>query len=90
MSLKSELQKLIRERGYMSIDDIEAYCKRNNYKLSNAERRLRSSESPMIEAVRKDNYIIGYRPKRYNETIVAQINAVTPREIKVEHPTLFS
>lgn len=64
MSLKSELQKIIRERGYMSTAQVEEYCKAHRYKLSNAERRLRESESPNVEAVKEKGYIIGYKPKR--------------------------
>jgi len=48
----------------MSIDEVEVYCKANKYKLSNAERRLRPSESPMIAAVEEKGYIVGYRTKR--------------------------
>ena len=62
-SLKNELQRIIRERGYLSTNQVEAYCKEHGYKMSNAERRLRVSDSPMIEAVTKNGAIIGYRPK---------------------------
>lgn len=64
MSLIKELNRIIRERDYMSVDQIEAYCKEHRYKLSNAERRLRASESPNVEAVRDKGYIIGYRPRK--------------------------
>lgn len=88
MSLKSDLQRIIWERGYISIDQVEAYCKEHRYKLSNAERRLRESESPIIEAVRERGYIIGYKPKR-NAEIMKKVNAInaTPAYKPVEVKT---
>ena len=63
MSLKTTLNQIIRERngGTVSINEIEAFCHKANYKLSNAERRLRPSESPGIERVIKNGAIVGYR-----------------------------
>lgn len=68
MSLKSNLNQIIRDRngGVVSIDEIAAYCKKASYKLSNAERRLRRSDSPDIEPVYnpKKTAIVGYRARQ--------------------------
>lgn len=63
MSLKSSLNQIIKDRngGIVSLAEIEAYCHQAHYKLSNAERRLRPSESPNIERLVKNGAIIGYR-----------------------------
>ena len=66
MSLKALLQSEIKRRGYLSIQELEDFARRENKKLSNAERRLRPSESPMIEKVmdERNHHIIGYRYKQ--------------------------
>lgn len=65
MSLKTRLTQIIREANgrTVSLNQIEAVCKQENFKLSNAERRLRHSESPDIFPVynEKKTAIIGYR-----------------------------
>ena len=64
-SLKTKLNDLIKSRngGIVTINEIEYLCKENQYKMSNAERRLRASESPNIVRVMKHGAIIGYRWK---------------------------
>ena len=42
-------------------DTIKQLCKTWGYRESNAERRLRMSESPNIERLMKNGAIIGYR-----------------------------
>jgi|TARA_Y100000034_G_scaffold130247_1_gene188197 hypothetical protein len=61
MGLKKELTTWIRNQGEVSYKEIEEYCKENYYKVSNAERCLRPSSSPQIEAIKKKRYITGYR-----------------------------
>jgi len=65
MSLKSELNQIIKDRngGVVTLKEIEDYCHKASYKLSNAERRLRPSESPNIAPVwnKKHTAIIGYK-----------------------------
>lgn len=63
MSLKSQLTQLIKSRSgtMVSINEIYLLCQTESYKLSNAERRLRPSESPNVERVFKNGAIIGYR-----------------------------
>lgn len=63
MSLKTNLQQIIKDRNgeIFTLTELEAYCHKYPAKLSNAERRLRSSESPNIEKVFKNNAIVGYR-----------------------------
>lgn len=66
MSLKLALNQILKNHSpqTMTLAELEAYCKLSGYKLSNAERRLRPSESPNIERVFKNGAIIGYRWKQ--------------------------
>jgi len=65
MSLKQQLHDWIKRDGYVPYQDIKQACENGSlgqyYKISNAERRLRQSESPLIESVKEKNYIKGYR-----------------------------
>ena len=61
MSLKSKLNEAIKQKGYMSFDEVKRYTEELGYKLSNAERRLRRSESPNLERVMKKGAIVGYK-----------------------------
>ena len=91
MSLRSNLITLIWQRGYLSLDDIEAYCKVHRFKLSNAERRLRPSESPTIVSVERNGAIIGYKPKPTD--IVKRFESIPtfkPKVEKQEAGSLFS
>lgn len=63
-SLKNSLTELIWRQGYLSFEGMEQFCRKQGKKPSNGERRLRASESPTIEAVRKNGAIIGYKPRR--------------------------
>ena len=64
MSLKSTLQERIRIAGYLSFQEVENLAKELGRKVSNAERRLRPSESPMIIEVKNSKgFIQGYRHK---------------------------
>lgn len=67
MSLRTNLNQIIKDRNgeIVSVNEIEAYCNKAHYKKSNAERRLRPSESPDIERVWNDKKtaIIGYKYK---------------------------
>lgn len=71
MSLKSNLQQLIKDRngGIVSLYEIEQYCHKAHYKTSNAERRLRRSESPHIIPVynEKHSAIVGYKYDTKNQ-----------------------
>lgn len=61
--LKYLLNKKIEQAGYLSIDEVNEIANKTGYKISNAERRLRKSESPSVDAVfnEKNKYIIGYK-----------------------------
>lgn len=66
MSLKTILNNLIAQRGYVSSEEVYHICQEEGFKLSNAERRLRRSESPNVEPVmakskRGTMYIKGYK-----------------------------
>ena len=62
MSLKSLLNSEIQRRGYLTLDEVHVIATREGHKVSNAERRLRASESPSVKAVTNDKgHIIGYK-----------------------------
>lgn len=62
MSLKSLLHSEIQRRGYLSLSEVHAIAAREGHKLSNAERRLRASESPDVKAVTNEKgFIVGYK-----------------------------
>lgn len=76
MSLIKILNDKIKEAGQLSVEEVEIIAKDNGRKISNAERRLRKSESPNIAPVKnKKGYITAYRwigesiesPKIYKE-----------------------
>jgi hypothetical protein len=68
-SLKSKLNEWIKREGQVAWVDIKSACETGKfgriYKLSNAERRLRASDSPNIETVMSENgkYIMAYKAK---------------------------
>lgn len=85
-SLKQKLNNLIQSRAgqLVSINEIEALCHEFQYKLSNAERRLRASESPNIERVFKNGAIIGYRWQ--GSTVVTQFFKDFPLKTEIKQP----
>ena len=62
MGIKKDLHNLIRSKdGIFTHEELEIYCERRECRQSNAERRLRPSESPGIETIYSDKgYITGY------------------------------
>lgn len=65
MSLRSTLNEIIRQQGYLSYGEVARIAAEEGYKLSNAERRLRRSESPYVKPIegvskRGTKYIVGY------------------------------
>ena len=70
MGLKQSLWNEIIRRGFLSLDDVHNIARSMKKKESNAERRLRPSESPMIETVYNErDMVIGYRPKQEPEPV---------------------
>lgn len=62
MSLKEDLNKKIKEKGEMTYNEVENYCKIWGHKPSYAERELRPSKSPEIESIKnKKGHIVSYR-----------------------------
>jgi len=101
MSLKSILTQLIKDRngGVYTLEELEDYCHKYPAKISQAERRLRPSESPNIESVwnKKHTAIIGYRYAFQNltsETLCCpsyQLFQVHAQDCKNEQPkSLFT
>ena len=61
-SLKQILMEELVDKKYISIERAHQIAKSNGHSESNAERRLRHSESPSVEALRNTKgYITGYR-----------------------------
>lgn len=62
------MNQIIKDRngGTVGINEIYSYCDKAGFKHTNAERRLRHSESPNIDPVYNDKKtaIIGYRWKQ--------------------------
>lgn len=63
MSLHQILMDTIKEKGQITIAEVYDICAVNGYKQSNAERRLRKSESHLIEPIWNEThkYIAGYK-----------------------------
>lgn len=83
MSLKSTLNQIIKDRngGVVSLKEIYDFCDRSHYKHTNAERRLRHSDSPDITPVynEKRTAIIGYKyeKNRSQENPTKQAEKIT-------------
>jgi len=67
--LRQKLNDYIKgENGaFVSHDTVKQLCKQWGYRESNAERRLRPSESPNVERIMKNGAIVGYRWRVYTE-----------------------
>mgnify|MGYP001593254149 CR=1 FL=1 len=64
MSLKSSLHQIIKDRRgeIYTLKELEEYCHKAGYKLSNAERRLREMRSEFQRVYnKKHTAIIGYK-----------------------------
>ena len=53
MSLREHLNTLIKERGHLTYGEMAQICVEEGYKVSTGERRLRESESPFVQSVKK-------------------------------------
>lgn len=63
--LQETIFRAYRDGTYVPYDNVKLLCEELGYKISNAERRLRSSESPMVETLYgKSGAITGYRWKQ--------------------------
>jgi hypothetical protein len=67
VSLRQQLNELIRRRGYISYWEIKSIVESNKlgqyYEMDTAKRRLRPSESPQVQEEKKDGVVVGYRWK---------------------------
>ena len=94
-SLKTILNNEIRNFGYITISEVYEIAKREGHKASNAERRLRRSESPNVKAiysVEPPRAIIGYewdntQPQKEHEPLNNQLQYEIDKLKKVN--TLF-
>ena len=72
MSLKAELKKRIKEKGEISYNEVEDYCRMFNFKTSNAERRMREvCNEGEIEPVMKKGYICGWKVREEQMSLFA-------------------
>lgn len=82
MSLKSQLNQIIKDRngGVVSLKEIYDFCDKAHYKHTNAERRLRRSDSPDITPVYNEKHtaIIGYKYEKNSseEDTIEQVEKV--------------
>ena len=53
MSLQVILNNLIQNKGYVPYEEVVRVTLEEGYKVSNAERRLRRSESPKVKPIMK-------------------------------------
>ena len=90
ISLRQKLNEYIRIKGTVSYfeikDKVENGYFGRRYKISNAERRLRESESPDIEAIIQGGHIVSYKHKRpiqFREARVLGDNGEVLKIIKV-------
>ena len=51
MSIREELNQIIKERGRISFDEVEAWCKFKGHKTDTARRKLEPDQSPNVEAI---------------------------------------
>lgn len=75
-SLKLTLQNYIKDRypQEVSYNEIIDIARKMGRKESNAERRLRNSDSPMIETIYRNNCINAYKYKMDEKVIENNIN----------------
>jgi hypothetical protein len=66
-SIKEKLNSYIKLKGIVPYNEIKEKCETGYfgkyYRISTAERRLRPSESPDIEAIYQNGYIVSYKHK---------------------------
>lgn len=64
MSLIKNLNKWIQEKGFVSYQEVEEYCRRNSarkYYMDTARRRLEPDESPNVEVVIENGITKGWK-----------------------------
>ena len=90
MALKSKLNAYIKVYGEVSYNELKDKVENGyfgrKYRVSNMERRLRASESPDIETVMQNDYIVAYRhksPQQYREAKVLAPDGTVERTIRI-------
>ena len=88
--LKSKLNSYIKVYGEVSYNELKDKVENGyfgrKYRVSNMERRLRASESPDIETIMRDNYIVAYRhrnPQKWQEAKVLSPTGEVEKIIKI-------
>lgn len=89
-SLKQILLDVIQDEGELSTYQMETIAHQNNYKVSNAERRLREliNEGKILPKRNEKRAIIGYKKAQSN--IVSWLNeGIGPSKKQVPNNQLF-
>ena len=60
MTIKQKLYEVIKQRGYITYNDLEDICHEIGCKIATAERILRPSSSPQVKRIEKNGAIIRY------------------------------
>src|SRR3990167_460553 len=93
MSLKTNLNQLIKNRypDVVTLNELEDYCHKARYKLSNAERTLRPSISPRIEGVynEKGTAIVAYKWRQVNEKTTPIVKEIKNPDYLINTPCDF-
>ena len=91
MSLRIKLNQIIKDLNgqVFTFNELEHFCHREGYKISNGERQLRKSKSPDIQAVynEKKTAIIGYKFKPSFD--VVEWNKQFPQKVRVNQQQLL-
>jgi len=69
-SLRKHLNDWIRQEGYVSYNQVREYCDIHYYRMETARRKLRPSDSPLVEAITKRGVIIGWKWKGTDPTLI--------------------
>lgn len=95
-SLKQTIKYYLEKNGSMTLLELENLCKTEQYKLSNAERRLRElmKECPILPKKNPQGAIIGYiwqnsAPSKPISENVAKILASWQKPVEKPKLTLF-
>lgn len=91
-SLREQLNNLIKQRGRIPWQEVKQICESGSfgrmYKVSNAERRLRHSESPNVETEMQGGHIVAYKwvgaPVQYQTYRVLSPSGEVEKTLKLQ------
>lgn len=83
MSLKSKLKQYLQLNGSLTLNELDTLCRREGYKMSNAERRLRELTSEIgLTHVMKNGAIIRYEMSLAEKMVYEIWTSSLPKESK--------